>query len=100
MKKTLLTTVAMATISMNCFASSESTSICELELQQINETGKKPKTYVSSCYFLLKEKQSTQKELTNARFMQRLLQKSTTSLLRLASKLKGGAIPPQTNNWE
>ena len=51
MKKLLLTTVAIATISMNCFASSESTSICELELQQINETGKKPKTYVSSCYF-------------------------------------------------
>ena len=51
MKKLLLTTVAMATVSINCFASSESTSICELELQQINETGKKPKTYVSSCYF-------------------------------------------------
>lgn len=51
MKKLLLTTVAMATISMNCFALSESASICELELQQINETGKKAKTYISSCYF-------------------------------------------------
>lgn len=51
MKKLLLTVVAMSAISMNSFASSESTSICELELQQISETGKKPKTYVSSCYF-------------------------------------------------